>query len=235
MNLFENYENNIKEIDGILNEYGIKNLEEAKNLCDSKIEFPYETLRKLAPISYDRACWAYITGAAIAIKNNKNKAKEAIKDINIGLNAFREKKIETENIVSLLLNDNIKCVALKLKNTMITVPNNFIETITNLNQIRKIPLKIILSGVSKERAMILSTYNGFIHCKTNFNCVTCDLEILGEKNYGRKNIKCYGSNSLLEEMAIMEYENVDITMNVDDLTIGSTIAVAIAIENTLKN
>lgn len=221
---FESYNRRIDKINQVLNKYGISSLEEAKKICDSKGVDPYKIVKEIQPIAFENACWAYIAGAAIAIKENCKTAAEAAKSIGIGLQAFcipgsvaEERKVELGhgNLASMLLLDETECFAFLAGHESFAAAEGAIGIVKNANKARKKPLRVILNGLGKDAAQIISRINGFTYVQTEFDYSTGNLAVVKRIPYSkgeRANINCYGADDVREGVAIMTLEGVDISI-----------------------
>ncbi len=224
MALFENYERRINQINKALNENGIASLEEAKAICDEKGLDVYNIVKGIQPICFENACWAYITGAAIAIKNNAKNAAEAAKYIGVGLQAFcipgsvaddRKVGLGHGNLGAMLLNDDTKCFAFLAGHESFAAAEGAIGIAKTANKVRKEPLRVILNGLGKDAAKIISRINGFTHVETEFNYQTGAVTIVSETKYSegdRAKVRCYGADDVREGVAIMHLEGVDVSI-----------------------
>ena len=181
MSLFESYERRIDKINAVLSEYGISSIEECKNICDEHGIAPYEIVRKVQPIAFENACWAYTMGAAIAIKKNVKSAAEAAKFIGVGLQAFcipgsvaddRKVGLGHGNLGAMLLSDDTKCFAFLAGHESFAAAEGAIGIANNANKARKTPLKVILNGLGKDAAQVISRINGFTYVQTQFDYYT---------------------------------------------------------------
>ncbi|MBQ7718708.1 MAG: GGGtGRT protein [Clostridia bacterium] len=224
MALFESYERRIKQIDAALNSYGIASLEEAKAICDSKGIDVYEIVKSIQPICFENACWAYITGAAIAIKKGYKDASEAAKILGEGLQAFcipgsvaddRKVGIGHGNLGAMLLSEETKCFAFLAGHESFAAAEGAIGIAKSANKVRKQPLRVILNGLGKDAAQIISRINGFTHVETEFDYFTGKLKIVSEKAYSkgeRASVRCFGADDVREGVAIMHHEGVDVSI-----------------------
>ena len=224
MALFESYDRRIKQIEKILNDNGIKSLEEAKEICDSKGIDVASIVKGIQPICFENACWAYTVGAALAIKKGAKKANEAAKIIGEGLQSFcipgsvadvRKVGLGHGNLASMLLSEETECFAFLAGHESFAAAEGAIGIALSANKVRKKPLRVILNGLGKDAALIISRINGFTYVKTNFNFETNELEIVSEKAYSngpRALVKCYGANEVREGVAIMHHEKVDVSI-----------------------
>src|SRR5574344_1699228 len=221
---FESYDRRIKQINETLNKYGIKDLEEAKQICDNKNIDPYKIVKGIQPICFENACWAYIVGAAIALKNNAKSASDAAKYNGIGLQSFcipgsvaddRKVGLGHGNLGAMLLSEETKCFAFLAGHESFAAAEGAIGIAKSANKVRKEPLKVILNGLGKDAAQIISRINGFTYVKTDFNYYTSQLTIVEEILYSKgekAKVRCYGANDVREGVAIMHKEQVDVSI-----------------------
>lgn len=224
MALFESYERRINQIQPVMDKYGIKDFEDARNICKEKGFDPYEIVKEVQPICFENACWAYTLGAAIAIKSNRLEAKEAAKAIGEGLQAFcipgsvaddRKVGLGHGNLASMLLDEDTKCFAFLAGHESFAAAEGAIGIAKNANKVRKEPLRVILNGLGKDAAQIISRINGFTYVKTDFDFFNSKVNIVEEIKYSdteRSNVRCYGANDVREGVAIMHLEGVDVSI-----------------------
>jgi len=224
MALFESYERRIKQINETLNKYGISSIEEAKAICDEKGVDAYNIVKGIQPICFENACWAYIVGAAIAIKKGCKKAEDAAKAIGEGLQSFcipgsvaddRKVGLGHGNLAAMLLNEDTECFAFLAGHESFAAAEGAIGLAKSANKVRKKPLKVILNGLGKDAAQIISRINGFTYVQTKFDYYTGKLEIVREIAYSngeRAKVRCYGADDVREGVAIMHYENVGVSI-----------------------
>ncbi|MEG1643757.1 MAG: GGGtGRT protein [Bacteroidales bacterium] len=224
MALFESYERRIKQIDAALNKYGIKNIEEAKSICDNYGIDPYKMCEETQPICFENAKWAYIVGAAIAIKKGCKDAAEAAEAIGIGLQAFcipgsvaedRKVGIGHGNLAARLLREDTQCFAFLAGHESYAAAEGAIKIAEMANKVRKSPLRVILNGLGKDAAMIISRINGFTYVQTQFDYYTGDLKEVKSIAYSeglRSKVKCYGADDVREGVAIMRANGVDVSI-----------------------
>ena len=224
MALFESYERRINKINGVLAQYGIGSVEECREICKEKGFDPYEIVKGIQPICFENACWAYVVGSAIAIKSGVKTAAEAAKAIGIGLQAFcidgsvaddRKVGLGHGNLGAMLLSDDSKCFAFLAGHESFAAAEGAIGIARTANRARKEPLRIILNGLGKDAAYIISRINGFTYVKTEYDFYTDELTIVSEKAFSegeRAAVKCYGANDVLEGVAIMKHEGVDVSI-----------------------
>ena len=224
MALFESYDRRIKQIEKILQQYNIKDLDEAKAICEAKGINPYKICEETQSICFENAKWAYVLGAAIAIKKDCKKAAEAAEAIGIGLQAFcipgsvaadRKVGIGHGNLAAMLLRDDTKCFAFLAGHESFAAAEGAIGIAKSANKVRKEPLRVILNGLGKDAAMIISRINGFTYVETQFDYVSGDLKVVSETSYStgeRAKVKCYGADDVREGVAIMRAEGVDVSI-----------------------
>ena len=224
MALFENYERRIDKINGVLAQYGISSVEECRELCQSKGFDPYEIVKGIQPICFENACWAYTVGAAIAIKAGVKSAAEAAKMIGVGLQSFcidgsvaedRKVGLGHGNLGAMLLSDESKCFAFLAGHESFAAAEGAIGIVKNANKARKEPLRVILNGLGKDAAQIISRINGFTYVQTQFDYFTGKLNVVREIRYSegeRANVRCYGADDVREGVAIMHAEGVDVSI-----------------------
>ena len=224
MALFENYERRIDKINGVLAQYGISSVEECRELCQSKGFDPYEIVKGIQPICFENACWAYTVGAAIALKAGVKSAAEAAKMIGVGLQSFcidgsvaedRKVGLGHGNLGAMLLSDESKCFAFLAGHESFAAAEGAIGIVKNANKARKEPLRVILNGLGKDAAQIISRINGFTYVQTQFDYFTGKLNVVREIRYSegeRANVRCYGADDVREGVAIMHKEGVDVSI-----------------------
>ena len=224
MSLFEGYERRIDKINGVLAEYGIKSVEECKEICLSKGIDCDDIVRSTQPICFENAVWAYTVGAAIAIKKNAKKAADAATAIGIGLQSFcingsvaenRKVGLGHGNLASMLLSDDTECFCFLAGHESFAAAEGAIKIALNANTVRNKPLRVILNGLGKDAAMIISRINGFTFVETEFDPYTETVKVVYEKPYSdgpRAKVKCYGADNVPEGVAIMKLENVGVSI-----------------------
>ena len=224
MALFENYDRRINKINGVLSQYGIGSVEECREICKAKGFDPYEIVKGIQPICFENACWAYCVGAAIAIKSGVKTAAEAAKLIGVGLQSFcldgsvaedRKVGLGHGNLGAMLLSDDTKCFAFLAGHESFAAAEGAIGIVKNANKARKEPLRVILNGLGKDAAQIISRINGFTYVQTQFDYYTSELKIVREIRYSegeRANVRCYGADDVREGVAIMHSEGVDVSI-----------------------
>ena len=224
MALFENYDRRIDKINGVLKQYGIESVEACREMCQAKGFDPYEIVKGIQPICFENACWAYTVGAAIAIKSGVKSAAEAAKMIGVGLQSFcidgsvaedRKVGLGHGNLGAMLLSDESKCFAFLAGHESFAAAEGAIGIVRNANKARKEPLRVILNGLGKDAAQIISRINGFTYVQTQFDYYTGELKIVREIRYSegeRANVRCYGCDDVREGVAIMHFEGVDVSI-----------------------
>ena len=224
MALFENYERRIDKINGVLAQYGIGSVEECREICKGMGFDPYEITASIQPICFENVRWAYCVGAAIAIKSGAKNAAEAAKYIGIGLQSFcldgsvaddRKVGLGHGNLGAMLLSDETKCFAFLAGHESFAAAEGAIGIVKNANKARKQPLRVILNGLGKDAAQIISRINGFTYVQTQFDYYTGELKIVREIRYSegeRANVRCYGADDVREGVAIMHKEGVDVSI-----------------------
>ena len=224
MALFESYERRIDKINGVLAQYGINSVEECLDICKEKGFNPYEIVKGIQPICFENACWAYTVGAAIALKSGVKTAAEAAKCIGIGLQAFcidgsvaedRKGGLGHGNLGAMLLSNESKCFAFLAGHESFAAAEGAIGIVRNANKARKEPLRVILNGLGKDAAQIISRINGFTYVQTQFDYASGKVAIVKETRYSegeRANVRCYGADDVREGVAIMHLEGVDVSI-----------------------
>ena len=224
MALFESYERRIDQIQPIMDKYDIKSFEEARKLCQDRGFDPYEIVKSIQPICFENAAWAYTLGAAIALKKGDKKAADAAKSIGEGLQAFcipgsvadvRKVGLGHGNLASMLLSEGTKCFAFLAGHESFAAAEGAIGIAKSANKVRKTPLKVILNGLGKDAAQVISRINGFTYVKTDFDFFKNEVSIVEEIAYSdgaRSKVRCYGANDVREGVAIMHLEDVDVSI-----------------------
>lgn len=224
MALFESYERRIEQINAELKKHGISSIEEAKKICDDAGIDVYKLVKEIQPICFENACWAYIVGAAIAIKDGCKAAADAAEAIGLGLQSFcipgsvaddRKVGIGHGNLGAMLLRDETKCFAFLAGHESFAAAEGAIGLARSANKARKEDLQVILNGLGKDAAQIISRINGFTFVETKFDYHTGKLNIVSERAYSngeRAKVRCYGADDVREGVAIMHQENVDVSI-----------------------
>ena len=224
MALFESYERRIDKINGVLAQYGIGSVEECREMCKAKGFDPYEIVKGIQPICFENACWAYTVGAAIAMKKGVKTAAEAATAIGEGLQAFcidgsvaddRKVGLGHGNLGAMLLSEESQCFCFLAGHESFAAAEGAIGIVRNANKARKTPLRVMLNGLGKDAAQIISRINGFTYVQTQFDYYTGELKIVREIRYSegeRANVRCYGADDVREGVAIMHKEGVDVSI-----------------------
>ena len=221
---FESYDRRINQIKPVMEQYGIKDFEDALKICTDLGFNPYEIVKGVQPICFENAAWAYTLGAAIAVKKGCKKASDAAKAIGEGLQSFcipgsvaddRKVGLGHGNLASMLLNDETKCFAFLAGHESFAAAEGAIGIAKSANKVRKDPLKVILNGLGKDAAQVISRINGFTYVETEFDFFKGEVNVVREKAYSngeRSKVRCFGSNDVREGVAIMHMEGVDVSI-----------------------
>ena len=221
---FEGYSRRIDKINSVLGEYVIESLEAAQQIVSDKGIDVRSIVLGIQPIAFENAVWAYTVGAAIAIKAGAKNAAEAAEYIGKGLQAFcipgsvadqRKVGLGHGNLGAMLLNENTKCFAFLAGHESFAAAEGAIGIAKTANKVRKTPLKVILNGLGKDAAYIISRINGFTFVETNYDYYTGELHIVSEKAFSsgeRSAVRCYGADDVNEGVAIMKFEDVDVSI-----------------------
>ena len=225
MSLFEGYERGIDKINEVCKQYGIASIEDAKKICADKGIDPYQIVEDLQPIAFENAKWAYTLGAAIAIKKNVKSAVEAAKAIGEGLQAFcvpgsvadhRKVGLGHGNLGAMLLSEEAGCFCFLAGHESFAAAEGAIGIAKTANKVRKNKLRVILNGLGKDAAQIISRINGFTYVVTDYDYKANKVNVVDKIVYGkdpeRSQVKCYGADSVQEGVAIMHMEDVDISI-----------------------
>jgi len=224
MALFENYERRIEQINKTLHKYEIGSIEEAKQICEQKGIDPYKIAKEIQPICFENAGWAYVVGASLAIKKGCTKAADAAEAIGEGLQAFcipgsvaddRKVGLGHGNLAAMLLRENTKCFAFLAGHESFAAAEGAIGIAKSANKVRKEPLQVVLNGLGKDAAQIISRINGFTYVKTKFDYSSGRLEIVVSWPYSKGEkaaVRCYGADDVREGVAIMHHEKVDVSI-----------------------
>ena len=226
--LFESYERRIDKINAVLAQYGINGVEDAKAICAEKGLDPYKTCEETQPICFENAKWAYTVGAAIALKQAEKtgdkSAATAAANIGIGLQSFcvpgsvaenRKVGLGHGNLGKMLLSEETECFCFLAGHESFAAAEGAIKIALNANKVRVKPLRVILNGLGKDAAMIISRINGFTYVKTDYDFATGELKVVETIPYSdgeRAAVKCYGANDVLEGVAIMKAEGVEVSI-----------------------
>lgn len=221
---FEGYERRIEKINATLKEYGIRSLEEAKDICTKKGVDVEAIVKGIQPIAFENAVWAYTVGAAIAFKAGVKTAAEAAEKIGVGLQSFcipgsvadqRAVGLGHGNLGAMLLREETKCFCFLAGHESFAAAEGAIGIARTANKVRKEPLRVILNGLGKDAAYIISRINGFTSVETAYDYKTGKLNIVSEKAFStgdRAKVKCYGADDVNEGVAIMRHEGVDVSI-----------------------
>ncbi|HEY3369490.1 MAG TPA: GGGtGRT protein [Prolixibacteraceae bacterium] len=224
MPLFESYDRRINQINKVLNSYGISSIEEARKICDDKGVDVYKIVKDIQPIAFENAMWAYIVGAAIAIKLGQTQAADIAATLGIGLQAFcipgsvaddRKVGIGHGNLAAMLLKEETKCFAFLAGHESFAAAEGAIGLAKSANRVRKEPLRVILNGLGKDAAKIIARINGFTYVQTEFDFYTSELTEVARTAYStgdKAKVNCYGANDVREGVAILHSEGVDVSI-----------------------
>ena len=224
MALFESYERRIDKINAVLAQYGIGSIEEAKAICDEKGLDPYKMCEETQPICFENAKWAYVVGAAIAIKKGCTVAADAAEAIGEGLQAFcingsvaedRKVGIGHGNLAARLLREETQCFAFLAGHESFAAAEGAIKIAEMANKVRQNPLRVILNGLGKDAAKIISRINGFTYVQTQFDYYTGEVHEVATIPYSdglRSKVRCYGVDDVREGVAVMWREDVDVSI-----------------------
>ena len=224
MALFENYERRIDKINGVLAQYGLSSVEECIEICKAKGFDPYDIVANIQPICFENVRWAYCVGAAIAIKSGVKTAADAARKIGIGLQSFcldgsvaedRKVGLGHGNLGAMLLSEDTDCFCFLAGHESFAAAEGAIKIALNANKVRVKPLRVILNGLGKDAAFIISRINGFTYVKTEFDPYTEEVKIVSETAYSdgpRAKVRCYGADNVPEGVAIMKLEKVGVSI-----------------------
>ena len=224
MALFEGYERRIDQINAVLNSYGISSIEEAEKITKDAGLDVYDQVKKIQPICFENACWAYTIGAAIAIKKGCKRAADAAAAIGEGLQAFcipgsvadqRKVGLGHGNLGKMLLEEETECFCFLAGHESFAAAEGAIGIAEKANKVRQKPLRVILNGLGKDAAQIISRINGFTFVETQYDYKAAKLNVVYEKAYSnglRATVKCYGADDVQEGVAIMHHENVGVSI-----------------------
>ncbi|MBQ5441702.1 MAG: GGGtGRT protein [Firmicutes bacterium] len=222
--MFENYDRKIDKINAALNVNGIASLDEAYEICKEKGIDPYQIAKSIQPICFEDVCWAYVAGCAIAIRKGAVKAADAAEAIGIGLQAFclpgsvaedRKVGLGHGNLAAKLLREDTDCFCFLAGHESFAAAEGAIGIARSANKVRQKPLRVILNGLGKDAAQIISRINGFTYVQTQFDYYTGELKIVNETAYSkgeRAAVRCYGCDDVREGVAIMHFEKVDVSI-----------------------
>jgi hypothetical protein len=224
MALFEGYDRRINQITPFLNKNGISSLEEAEKICLDKGVDVRKIVKGIQPISFENAGWAYLVGAAVAIKRDQKVAADIAETLGEGLQSFcipgsvaDDRKVGTGhgNLAAMLLREETACFAFCAGHESFAAAEGAIGLARSANKARKQPLRVILNGLGKDAAQIIARVNGFTHVQTSFDYATGKVSIVREKAYSsgeKAAVRCYGADDVREGVAIMHLEQVDVAI-----------------------
>lgn len=224
MALFEGYERRIGQITPVLEKYGMKTMDDAKQVCDVYGVDVAKLVKDVQPICFDNACWAYTLGAAIAIKKGQTKASEIASTLGEGIQAFcipgsvadqRKVGIGHGNLAAMLLTEDTKCFAFLAGHESFAAAEGAIGIARSANRVRKEALHVILNGLGKDAAQIIARINGFTHVRTKYDYASSTLEVMKETPYSdgeRAAVRCFGADDVREGVAINHLEKVDVSI-----------------------
>ena len=221
---FESQDRRIKQVLAALNANGIASIEEANEICEKAGIDPYKTCEETQMICFENAKWAYVCGCAIAIKKGCKNAADAAEAIGIGLQSFcipgsvaddRKVGLGHGNLAARLLREETQCFAFLAGHESFAAAEGAIKIAEMANKVRKNPLRVILNGLGKDAAMIISRINGFTYCQTKFDYYTGKVEVVNRIAYSdgpRAKVNCYGADDVREGVAILWMEDVDVSI-----------------------
>ncbi len=224
MALFESYDRRINQINATLNSYGIASIEEAEKITKDAGLDVYNMIKGIQPICFENACWAYTVGAAIAIKKGAKRAADAAAAIGEGLQSFcipgsvadqRKVGLGHGNLGKMLLEESTECFCFLAGHESFAAAEGAIGIAQSANKVRQKPLRVILNGLGKDAAQIISRINGFTHVETEMDYYTGEVKEVSRKAYSkgvRAAVNCYGANDVTEGVAIMHKEGVDVSI-----------------------
>ena len=224
MALFESYERRIDKINEVLAGYGIASIEEAQKITKDAGLDVYNQIKSIQPICFENACWAHTVGAAIAIKKGCKTAAEAAAAIGEGLQSFcipgsvadqRKVGLGHGNLGKMLLEEDTDCFCFLAGHESFAAAEGAIGIAEKANKVRKKPLRVILNGLGKDAAKIISRINGFTYVQTEYDYYTGELKEVQRISYSdglRSKVNCYGANDVREGVAIMWKEGVDVSI-----------------------
>ena len=224
MPLFESYDRRIKQIEKLLKQYGISSVEECKTICENKGVDVYNLVKGIQPIAFENAMWAYIVGAAVAIKKGQTNAADIAKTLGEGLQAFcipgsvaddRKVGLGHGNLAAMLLSEETKCFAFLAGHESFAAAEGAIGIAKSANRVRKEPLRVILNGLGKDAAKVIARINGFTYVQTDFDYYTGEVKEVARTAYStgdRAKVNCYGANDVREGVAIFHKEGVDVSI-----------------------
>lgn len=221
---FEGYTRRIKQIEALINQHGMSTVEDCENVCKEKGLDVIQIVKDVQPIAFENAGWAYTVGAAVAIKKGQTKAADIACTLGEGLQSFcipgsvaddRKVGIGHGNLASMLLKEETTCFAFTAGHESFAAAEGAIGLARSANKARKEPLRVILNGLGKDAAQIISRINGFTHVETEFDYATGEVKVVKKKAYSegeRAAVNCYGADDVREGVAIMHLEDVDVAI-----------------------
>ena len=224
MALFEGYSRRIDQILSFLKEYGIDSIEDAEKICKDKGLDVGKIVKDVQPIAFENAAWAYVIGAAVGIKKGQTVAADIAETLGEGLQSFcipgsvaddRKVGIGHGNLAAMLLREETTCFAFCAGHESFAAAEGAIGLASSANRARKEPLQVILNGLGKDAAQIISRINGFTHMETAFDYATGEVKVVKQKAYSdgdKANVRCYGADDVREGVAIMHSEDVDVAI-----------------------
>ena len=224
MALFESYERRIDKINVVVKEYGFNSIEETKDYCLAHGVDVESIVRGVQPIAFENAVWAYTLGAAVAIKSGKKRAADAAEALGIGLQAFcipgsvaenRKVGLGHGNLASMLLKEETDCFCFLAGHESFAAAEGAIGIAKSANKVRNKPLRVILNGLGKDAAYIISRINGFTYVETDYDFANDEIKVVREVAFSdgeKAKVKCYGANDVLEGVAIMKLEKVGVSI-----------------------
>lgn len=224
MPLFESYDRRINQINKVLQANGISSIEEAKTICDNKGVDVYKIVKEIQTIAFENAAWAYIVGAAIAIKKGQKNAADIATTLGEGLQAFcipgsvaddRKVGIGHGNLAAMLLREETKCFCFLAGHESFAAAEGAIGIAKSANRVRKEPLRVILNGLGKDAAKVIARINGFTYVQTQFDYASGELKEVNRTKYSngeKSKVNCYGADDVREGVAIMHLEGVDVSI-----------------------
>ncbi len=224
MATFEGYERRIAKIEKILKEYGFSSLDEVSDLLMKKGIDVSTIVRGIQPIAFENAVWAYTLGAGIAVKKGLKNASAAAEAIGLGLQAFcipgsvadqRAVGLGHGNLAAMLLREETKCFCFLAGHESFAAAEGAIGIARTANKVRKEPLRVILNGLGKDAAYVISRVNGFTYVKTQYDYYTGELKVEKETAFSsgeKAKVRVYGADDVSEGVAIMIKEGVDVSI-----------------------
>ena len=221
---FEGKDRRLAKIEEFLAANDLGSMEECRALCESKGVDVAAIVKGVQPIAFENAVWAYTLGVALALKRGIKDAAEAAAVIGEGLQAFcvpgsvaeqRKVGLGHGNLGKMLLSEETECFAFLAGHESFAAAEGAIGIARTANKARKKPLRVILNGLGKDAAYIISRINGFTYVETEYDFFTGELKIVREKAFSdgeRAKVRCYGANDVNEGVAVMQYEAVEVSI-----------------------